>query len=145
MEHKTHTPTAVVNIGLPFACQTWQHITLPAAGNACAPVHCTVFLHPLTFVAVSDCVKVHIILLVGEEKEAEPGVEGIDGDYEEDPNYVPLFIWRAVVTQVHVDLKRKKRGGKKGSIKIDSDMVRNLRTYFQCSHERHHYLSRNLQ
>lgn len=53
--------------------------------------------HPLTFVAVSDCVKVHIILLVGEEKKAEPGVEGIDGDYEENPYYVPLFIGRAVV------------------------------------------------
>lgn len=52
----------------------------------------------LTFVAVSDCVKVHVILLIGEEKKAEPGVEGIDGDYEEDPDYVPLLIWRAVVT-----------------------------------------------
>lgn len=52
----------------------------------------------LTFVTVSDCVKVHIIFLIGEEQKAEPGVEGIDGNYEEDPNYVPLFIWRAVVT-----------------------------------------------
>lgn len=74
----------------------------------------------LTFVAVSDCVKVHIILLVGEEEKAEPGVEGIDGDYEEDPDYVPLFIWRAVVTKVHVDLKRgeKEKRLKKGSKNI---------------------------
>lgn len=63
--------------------------------------------HALTFVAVSDRVEIHIILLVGEEKKAEPGVEGIDGDYEEDPDYVPLFIWRAVITKVHVDLKRR--------------------------------------
>lgn len=62
----------------------------------------------LTFIAVSNCVKVHVILLVGEEKKAEPGVEGIDGDYEKNPNYVPLFIWRAVVTQVHVDLERRR-------------------------------------
>lgn len=82
------------NIGLPFA---WQHVIQPVEETASIPLHCTVF-HPLTFIAVSDCVKVHIILLVGEEKKAEPGVEGIDGDYEEDPNYVPLLIWRAVVT-----------------------------------------------
>lgn len=89
----------MVNTGLPFACQIiMQRIIQPAAENAGVPVHCTVFLYPLTFIAVPDCVKVHIILLVGEEKKAEPGVEGIDGDYEEDPNYVPLFIWRAVVT-----------------------------------------------
>lgn len=63
------------------------------------------FLYPLTFIAVSDCVEVHIIFLVGEEQKAEPGVKSIDGDYEEDSNNVPLFIWRAVVTQVHVDLE----------------------------------------
>lgn len=61
---------------------------------------------PLTFVAVSHCVEVHVVLLVGEEEEAEPGVEGVDGDDEEDPDYVPLFIGRTVVTQVHVDLQR---------------------------------------
>lgn len=61
----------------------------------------------LTFIAVSNCVKVHVILLVGEEKKTEPGVEGIDGDYEKNPNYVPLFIWRTVVTQMHVDLERR--------------------------------------
>lgn len=71
---------------------------LPAEENASIPVCCTLFFYPLTFIAVSDCVKVHIILLIGEEQKAEPGIKGIDGDYEEDPNYVPLFIWRAVVT-----------------------------------------------
>ena len=68
-------------------------------------------LNALTFVAVSDCVKVHVILLVGEEEQAEPGVEGIDGDYEEDPDYVSLLIWRAVVTKVHVDLKKERERG----------------------------------
>lgn len=64
------------------------------------------FLSPLTFVAVPDCVKVNVILLIGEEEKAEPRVEGVDGDYEEDPHDVPLFIRRAVVTQVHVDLNK---------------------------------------
>lgn len=59
-----------------------------------------------TFIAVSDCVEVHVILLIGEEKQAEPGVEGVDGDDEQDPDYVSLLVWRAVVTEVHVDLRR---------------------------------------
>lgn len=66
------------------------------------------FLCSLTFIAVSDCVKVHVVLLVGEEQEAEPGVKSIDGDNEEDSDDVPLFVWRTVVAQMHVDLNRKK-------------------------------------
>lgn len=67
-------------------------------------VSVVVFLRISTFVAVSDCVKVHVILLIGEEQEAEPGVESVDGDYEEDSDDVPLFVWGAVVAQMHVDL-----------------------------------------
>lgn len=118
LKHKTLTTNTLVNVDLPLACQIWQHIIQPAAENVSVPVCCTLFLYPLTFVAVSDCVKVHIILLIGEEKKAEPGVKGIDGDNEEDPDYVPLFIRRAVVTQVHVDLKRREVK-KKVSIKIE--------------------------
>lgn len=66
------------------------------------------FLCLLTFIAVSDCVKVHVELLVGEEQEAEPGVESVDGDNEEDPDNVPLFVGRTVVAQMHVDLNRAK-------------------------------------
>lgn len=66
------------------------------------------FLCSLTFIAVSDCVKVHVVLLVGEEQEAEPGVKSIDGDNEEDSDDVPLFVWRTVVAQMHVDLNREK-------------------------------------
>lgn len=66
-------------------------------------------LCPLTFVAVSNGVKVHIVLLVGKEEKAEPGVKGIDRDNEENPHDMPLLIWGAVVTQVHVDL-REQRG-----------------------------------
>lgn len=77
------------NNGLPFECQ------IP---NVSACSRKSLFLYPLTFIAVSDCVKVHVILLIGEEQKTEPGIKGIDGDYEEDPNDVPLFVWRAVVT-----------------------------------------------
>lgn len=61
-------------------------------------------LWPLTFIAVSDCVKVHVVLLVGEEQEAEPRVKRVDGDDEEDPDDVPLFVRGAVIAQMHVDL-----------------------------------------
>lgn len=61
-------------------------------------------LWALTFIAVSDCVKVHVVLLVGEEQEAEPRVKSVDGDYEEDSDDVPLFVWGAVIAQMHVDL-----------------------------------------
>lgn len=67
----------------------------------------TLLLCPLTFIAVSDCVEVHVILLVGEEKQAEPGVKGIDGNDEEDPYDMALLPGRAVETQVHVDLGEK--------------------------------------
>lgn len=99
-----------MNTGLQFEWQTPNVSAACSGGNTCAPAHCTALLCPLTFVAVSDCVKVHVILLVGEEQKAEPGVEGIDGDYEEDPDDVPLFVWRAVVAKVHVDLKGRDRG-----------------------------------
>lgn len=45
----------------------------------------------LTLVAVPDGVEVHVVLVVGEEEEAEPGVKGIDGDDEEDPHDVALL------------------------------------------------------
>lgn len=96
-KHKTPTLCSVANAGR--LCVKYGSTQLrPRKENASERVHCTAFLCPLTFVAISDRVKVHIILLVGEEKKAEPGVEGIDGHYEEDPDYVPLFVWRAVVT-----------------------------------------------
>lgn len=68
--------------------------------------------HDFTFVAVSDCVEIDVVLIVGEEEKAEPWVECINGNDEEDSHYVSLLIWRTVVTQVHVDLER---GGKKKS------------------------------
>lgn len=50
----------------------------------------------LTLVTVPDGVKVHVVLVVGEEQEAEPRVEGVDGNDEEDPDDVALLPRRAV-------------------------------------------------
>lgn len=57
-----------------------------------------------TLIAVSDGVEVDIVLLVGKEQQTKPGVKGVDGDDKEDPYDVPLFVRRAVIAQVHVDL-----------------------------------------
>lgn len=43
------------------------------------------------FIAVPDGVKVDIVLVVGEEEEAEPRVEGVDRNDEEDPYDVTLL------------------------------------------------------
>lgn len=51
---------------------------------------------PLTLIAVPDSVKVHIVLIIGEEEKAEPGVKGVDGNDEEDPHDVTLLPRRAV-------------------------------------------------
>lgn len=59
----------------------------------------------ITFIAVSDCVKIDVVLIVGEEEKAEPWVKSIDGNNEQDANNVSLLVWRTVITQVHVDLK----------------------------------------
>lgn len=63
----------------------------------------------LTFVAVAHGVKVHVVLVVGEEEQAEPGVEGVDGHDEEDPDDVALLPRGAVEAQVHVDLGGKQK------------------------------------
>lgn len=48
-------------------------------------------MHVFTFVAVPDGVKVNVVLVVGEEEEAEPRVKGINGNDEEDPYDVALL------------------------------------------------------
>lgn len=59
----------------------------------------------LTLVAVAHGAEVHVVLVVGEEEEAEPGVEGVDGHDEEDADDVALLVGAAVAAQVHVDLR----------------------------------------
>lgn len=58
----------------------------------------------LTLVAVAHGAEVHVVLVVGEEEQAEPGVEGVDGHDEEDADDVALLVGAAVAAQVHVDL-----------------------------------------
>lgn len=59
----------------------------------------------LTLIAVAHGAEVHVVLVVGEEQEAEPGVEGVDGHDEEDADDVALLVGAAVAAQVHVDLR----------------------------------------
>lgn len=66
----------------------------------------------LTLIAVSDGAEVHVVLVIGEEEEAEPGVEGVDGHDEEDAHDVALLIGTAVAAQMHVDLREGTKSAK---------------------------------
>lgn len=66
----------------------------------------------LTLIAVTDGAEVHVVLVVGEEEKAEPGVEGVDGYDEEDAHNVALFIGAAIAAQMHVDLGKGTKSGK---------------------------------
>lgn len=61
----------------------------------------------LTFIAIPHCAKVNIVLVIGEEKEAEPWVDSINGHNEEDPDNIALLIGATVATKVHIDLDEK--------------------------------------
>lgn len=89
---------------------SWLHIqrAAQAAKVSCLKLHGQKQLKRRpTLIAIPDCVEVHIVLVVGKEEKAEPGVKGVDGYDEKDAHYVPLLLGRAVVTQMHVDLQKK--------------------------------------
>lgn len=70
-------------------------------------VLCT-YTMQLTFIAVPDCVKVDVVVVLVEEEEGNPGVESVDRHEQQYPHNPSLFRWVAVVAQVLVDLERKK-------------------------------------
>ncbi len=49
-----------------------------------------------TFITVTNRVEIHIILVITDEQQAEPGVESIDGDDEKDADDVALLVWHRV-------------------------------------------------
>ena len=60
----------------------------------------------LTFVAISDRVEVNVVGVAAEEEQAEPGLEGVDGNDEKNPDDPSLLGAICVATKVLVDLKR---------------------------------------
>ena len=61
-----------------------------------------------TFIAVTDGVKVDVVLVVADEEQAEPGVEGVHGHDEQYADDVALFVWHRVRPQVCVYLSVEK-------------------------------------
>ena len=57
-----------------------------------------VALEILTFVAVTNCVEVDVVVVVIEEQQAEPRVERVDRDDEEDTHDPALLVRTRVVT-----------------------------------------------
>lgn len=89
--------------GVPWGLATEVCPCMQAPGSLSlrSPDRC----HPApTFIAVPHRVKVDVVLVVSQEQEAEPGVEGIDGHDEEQADDITLFLWHRVGAQVQVDL-----------------------------------------
>lgn len=60
----------------------------------------------LTFVAVSNRIKVDVVLVVTDEEQAKPRVKGIDWHNEQDADDVTLLIRDRVRAKVCVDLEQ---------------------------------------
>lgn len=60
-----------------------------------------------TFVAVPNGVKIHIVLVVTDEKETEPRIEGINRHNEQDADNVTLLVRYSVGAKVSIDLQPK--------------------------------------
>ena len=58
----------------------------------------------LTFVAVPDRIEVDVVLVIADEEEAEPRVEGINRYDKQDANDVALLIRDGVRSKVCIDL-----------------------------------------
>lgn len=77
------------------------------------PKQLAIFYNTLTLIAIPDCIKINIVLVIGEEEEAEPRIKGIYWDNKEDPYNMSLFIGTAIRAKVHIDLRGKKRENQK--------------------------------
>lgn len=62
----------------------------------------------LTFIAVSNRIKVDVVLVVADEEEAEPRIEGINWHNEQDADDVALLIGDCVGSEMCVDLQINK-------------------------------------
>lgn len=58
----------------------------------------------ITFIAVSNGIEVHIVLVVTDEQQTEPGIKGINWHDEQDTDDVALLIGDCVGSKVCVDL-----------------------------------------
>ena len=61
----------------------------------------------LTFVAISDRVEVDVVGVASEEQETEPGLEGVDGNDEENPDNPSLLSPICVAAKVLINLRKK--------------------------------------
>ena len=66
----------------------------------------------LTFIAVSDTVKVDIVVVIVEEHEGQERVERVDRNDEENAHDPSLLIGTCVVAKMEINLERKKKEAK---------------------------------
>jgi len=59
----------------------------------------------VTFIAVSNGIKIHIKIFTAEQHKAQPRINGINWYNKQDSNYPSLFITAVVVTQMAKNLQ----------------------------------------
>jgi len=60
----------------------------------------------VTFIAVSNCIKIHIKIFTAEQDKAQPGIKCINWHNKQDSNYPSLFITAVVVPQMTKNLHK---------------------------------------
>lgn len=70
-----------------------------------------------TFITVSNRIKVHVVLVVADEEQAEPRIEGVDWHDEQDADDVALLIGDSVGSKMCVDLRWKTHIRKRKNVK----------------------------
>lgn len=74
-----------------------------------------------TFITITNAVEIHIIA-VFKEKQAEPGIERVDGNNKQYTNYPSLLTWLVIVLQVSVYLQHPDRIISKSCINAGADI-----------------------
>ena len=74
----------------------------------------------ITFITVSDCVEIDVVIIFSEKHETEPRLESVDGDNEKDADNPPLLCRVCVVAQILVDLVARNEDGSPNASSSDS-------------------------
>lgn len=67
------------------------------------------FIALITFVAVSDRVEIHVVILITKEHKTEPRIKRVNGNDEEDAHDPALLIGARVEAEEEIDLQEARR------------------------------------
>ena len=85
-----------------------DHLTFKLFSTTITPDSSGIWISTvITFIAVPECIAVDVEGVVSEEEQAEPRLERVDGNDQQNSDDPTLFGWILVVYQVLVNLKIK--------------------------------------